>query len=301
MGGETAASVHVPYQVQGTPFYYEFKITDYDEACFEEDMAFLEEREAALAKKSGDVVPDFSMNFAVPDKTSLQAIRKVDTEVFANSALSEYLATNMLSGVSVIELDEFPEAKDVQVLDDAFLEAYYQNPLILGVKGYRVNSDGDKLRVVYEESSEDQARKQSAIKEKAAEVIGEIITENMTDREKELAINQYLCDTVVYDDDALANAEEHDFQYTDEEFNDSFTAYGALMDGKCVCAGYAAAFQILAREAGLEAIVVTGKLDGSLAHAWNKVKIGKEWHIVDATNNDNEYFFNALMNVPAFV
>ena len=87
----------------------------------------------------------------------------------------------------------------------------------------------------------------------------------------------------------------------DEEFNDSFTAYGALLNGKCVCAGYAAAFTLLAQEAGLESIVVTGYLDGSLAHAWNKVKIDDEWQIVDVTNNDNEYFFNALLNLPASV
>ncbi len=301
VGGETVPCLHVPYHVQGTPFYYEYTISYYDEAKFEEDMAFLAERQAALTRKSGDVAPEFALQFAVPDKSGIQEIRKVDTEVFANSALSEYLATNMLGGASVIELDDFPEARDTRVLDDAFLEAYYQNPLILGIKGYRISKNGEKIRIVYEENLEDQAEKQEEIRNKVEEIIAEIITDDMTDREKELAINQYLCDTVVYDYDALDNAAEHDYQYTDDEFKDSFTAYGALIDGKCVCAGYSAAFQLLARAAGLEAIVVTGNLDGSLAHAWNKVKIDGEWHIVDSTNNDNEYFFNALMNVPAAV
>ena len=117
----------------------------------------------------------------------------------------------------------------------------------------------------------------------------------------ELAINQYLCDTIVYDEDALASAEEYNYMYVDPEFNDSFNAYGALIDGKCVCAGYAAAFKLLAQEAGLEAIVVTGYLDGNLSHTWNKVKIDDEWQIVDVTNNDNEYFFNALLNLPSSV
>ena len=70
------------------------------------------------------------------------------------------------------------------------------------------------------------------------------------------------------------------------------------MNGRCVCAGYSAAFRLLAEEAGLEAIVVTGFLDGTLAHAWNKVKIDDEWYVVDTTNNDNEFFFNALLNLP---
>ena len=32
-----------------------------------------------------------------------------------------------------------------------------------------------------------------------------------------------------------------------------------------------------------------------------KVKIDDEWQIVDVTNNDDEYFFNALLNLPSSV
>lgn len=300
-GGETLPCLNIPYHVQGTPFYYEFSITDYDEANFQKDMAFLADREAKLSKKSGDIAPEFSLQFATQEDLKPEKIRKVDTEVVANSALSEYLAINMLGGVNVIDLSDFPEAADQKLVDDAFMEAYYQNPLILGIKGYRISKKGTALRVVYEESLENQAKKQQEIQEKVSEIIDEIITDDMTDREKELAINQYLCDTIVYDEDALTNAEEHDFMYTDEEFNDSFNAYGALINGKCVCAGYAAAFHLLAQETGLESVVVTGFLDGSLAHAWNKIKIDGEWQIVDVTNNDNEYFYNALLNLPSSV
>ena len=104
------------------------------------------------------------------------------------------------------------------------------------------------------------------------------------EQEKELAINQYLCDTIVYDEDAFTSAEEYNYMYVDPEFDDSFNAYGALINGKCVCTGYAAAFKLLAEEAGLEAIVVTGYLDGNLSHAWNKVKIDDEtfYEITDA-------------------
>ena len=65
--------------------------------------------------------------------------------------------------------------------------------------------------------------------------------------------------------------------------------------------GYVQATQellkLLAEEAGLECIVVTGYLDGELPHAWNKVKIDGEWQIVDSTNNDNEADLNALLNL----
>lgn len=300
-GAETLACLCIPYRVEGTPFAYEFTVSDYEEADLDKDLAFLEDRENKLRKKSGDVAPEFSLSLATHEDLKPESIRKVDTPVFANSALSEYLATNMLGGVKTIDLSDFPEAKDTGLVDDAFMEAYYQNPLILGIKGYRISQKGTAVRVVYEDSIEEQALKQQEIQNKTAEIIAEIITEDMSEQEKELAINQYLCDTITYDEDALANAEKYNYMYTDEEFNDSFNAYGALINGKCVCAGYAAAFRLLSEEAGLQAIVVTGFLDGSLAHAWNKVRIDGEWQIVDVTNNDNEYLFNALLNLPSSV
>ena len=302
-GGETLNTLCIPYRVEGTCFMDEVTVTAadegaYDKADFEKDIAFLEDREEKLSPKSGGLELENMTQYSAHLEVNPTEIRKVDTTVYANSALSEYLATNMLGGVEIIDLSDFPEASDTNLVADALLEAYYQNPLILGIEGYRVSKNGNKVRVVYEETLEGQAQKQEEIKQKVSDVIAQIITDDMTEQDKVVAINQYLCDTIVYDDAALANAEENDFMKVDEEFYDSFNAYGALMNGRCVCAGYSAAFRLLAEEAGLEAIVVTGFLDGTLAHAWNKVKIDDEWYVVDTTNNDNEFFFNALLNLP---
>lgn len=303
-GSEDIPCLEIPYVVEGTPFSYTMQVLDYDESNLEKDLKFIEDREEKIRKKSGDISLEADIELEEENETEASEVdvRQVkDIEIFANSALTEYLAVNMLGGATYIDISDFPEAKDTSFVEDALLEAYYQNPLILGLKGYRVNRKGTAVRVSYDESEKDQARKQEEIKNKVTEIISQIITDNMTDEERELAINQYLCDTIEYDEDALANAEENDFMYVDEAFNDSFTAYGALLNGKCVCAGYAAAFKLLADAAGLESIVVTGVLDGSLSHAWNKVNIDGEWQIVDVTNNDNEYIFNALLNLPANV
>ena len=85
-----------------------------------------------------------------------------------------------------------------------------------------------------------------------------------------------------------------------QSFNDSFTPYGVLLNKTGVCSSYAGAFKLLAQQAGLECIVVTGNLDGELPHAWNKIKIDGEWRIVDSTNNDNELILNALLNLPDY-
>lgn len=300
-GGENVTCLELPYIVEGTPFSSTMEILYYDDANLEKDLKFIEDREEKIRGKSGDLNPGTDIELSGEEAVDTEIIQAEDVKIFANSALSEYLAVSMLSGASCIDLSEFPEAKDTSFVEDALMEAYYQNPLILGIKGYHVNRKGTAVRVIYDETAMEQAEKQEKIKEKVKEVISQIIVDGMTDEEKELAINQYLCETIVYDEDALENAQENDFVYIDEKFNDSFTAYGALLNGKCVCAGYAAAFKLLSDEAGLESIVVTGFLDGNLSHAWNKVKIDGEWQIVDATNNDNEYFANALFNLPSYV
>ena len=299
--GENVPVLEIPYVIEGTPFEYVATVIDYEEANLEKDIKALEEREDRLRKKSGDVSLDIQWGReeetdGSPKGEKIKELEDVD--ITANCALSEYLAAGMIGGTKVIDLEEFPEADDPEFLMDAWMEAYYQNPIILGVEGYRMNKKGTAMRIVYDEDAGTTARKQKKIQEIVPEITGEIISEDMTDLEKELAINQYLCDTIEYDQDALDNAEKNDYLKVDDEFKDSFTAYGALIDGKCVCAGYAAAFKLLAEDAGLESIVVTGFLEGSLSHAWNKVKIDGEWQILDVTNNDNEYLFNALLNLP---
>lgn len=303
-GAETLSCLIVPYRVEGTPFINQFTVSceegDYPASAMEKDLAFLEERENKLRKKSGMIAPEYSLQLAAHEDLKIEKIRRVDTEVFANSALSEYLAMNMMAGVEMIDLSEFPEAKDRNLLNDAFMEAYHQNPLILGIKGYRIESKGTTVRVSYRESLKNQEKKQKEIKAKVSEIIADIITEDMTEQEKEMAINQYLCSTITYDEEALINAQKYGNMRTDRKFYDSFSAYGALIKGKCVCMGYASAFKLLSEEAGLETIIVTGFLDGNISHAWNKVKIDDEWQIVDVTNNDSEYFANALFNLPSF-
>ena len=58
--------------------------------------------------------------------------------------------------------------------------------------------------------------------------------------------------------------EENDFAGVDAKFNDSFTPYGVLLNKTGVCSSYAGAFKLLAQQAGLECIVVTGNLDSEL-------------------------------------
>lgn len=304
-----------------TPFTEEFSVYEVNWDTLEADLAAVKERQEKLINKGGNVAPSLEVEENTQEtaedgqteektdttvkqetteeqqKDKQETAEKKEIKVTANSALSEYIAINMLETNGAIDLSAFPEAADMEKVVDAFFEAQYQNPLILGVRGGSIDPEQRILYVEYDFDSELTAGKQEAIQKKVAEVVGEIINDGMSDAEKEMAINTWLCENAVYDDAALENAEKYSFTMVDEEFYDSFTAYGILVDGVGVCASYSAAFKLLADAAGLESIVVTGYLDGSVPHAWNKVKVEDNWYIVDSTNNDNDVIYNALFNL----
>ena len=165
-----------------------------------------------------------------------------DIQVTANCALSEYLALNMLNSVESIDLTPFNESSDQDYLEDAFMEALYQNPLILAIEHASVSRDDRHLYLSYEDSPEERADKQQEIRDEVARVAGEIITDEMLPLEKEIAINRYLCDTAEYDGAALENAKMYDFMSVDEEFGDSFTPYGVLINKMGAGISYSGAF-----------------------------------------------------------
>ena len=78
-------------------------------------------------------------------------------------------------------------------------------------------------------------------------------------------------------------------------------AYGALVEGKAVCKGYAAAYQYLLNQKGIKASMVLGNgIDPSgipVAHAWNILWIGGKCVYTDVTWDDQDpYLFHAYFN-----
>ena len=104
----------------------------------------------------------------------------------------------------------------------------------------------------------------------------------MSDFEKEIQIIKYLVETVSFDETEVRNYNPH--------INESYKAYGALVNKKAVCSGYAKAFDLLAKSCGLLTNIVTGtainsqNLDGP--HAWNQICLDGEWYNVDVTWED---------------
>lgn len=96
---------------------------------------------------------------------------------------------------------------------------------------------------------------------------------NGTDAQKLYQIYNWLINNVTYDRTlALPNTRN---------------AYGALINGKSVCSGFAYAYKYIADLAGLEVLYVTGTYSPnnvySEYHAWNMAKVDGKWYFIDAT------------------
>lgn len=99
-------------------------------------------------------------------------------------------------------------------------------------------------------------------------ILSSTITSGMTDQEKVTAINNYLCDTITYDE----TGEKH-------------SCADAIFKGSAVCQGYSNAFYLLMNAAGVPTDYISGETaDGS--HGWNRVQIGGQYYYVDVTWND---------------
>lgn len=120
------------------------------------------------------------------------------------------------------------------------------------------------------------------IYEKARAVLREIITEDMSDFEKALAIYEYLIRAVDYDYDSY-----YDSTTLLPQENVCYYLEGVFDYGRAVCDGKSKAFVLLCGIEGIEAVRDFGYgITSGTGHAWNYVNIDGVWYAVDTTNGD---------------
>ena len=294
-----------------------FRGMDYD--SFKEESSLLRERTEELASKS--VTADENINIPyVPEnndttvdepeyetqedepENNVQDNVDVSSElmnsVYANTALSEWIAVNLLAHNEKIPLRDFPECANTEYLTDAFFEAYNQNPLCGIINTLEYSYEDNALLVDYVLDKKETEEMQEASLNKANEIVADIIEDGMSDFEKENAINTYLCENAEYNNEIMEyiNADGTISMEAVNQFAHSFTPYGILVENSGVCESYSEAFLLLCNAAGLESIIETGKLSG-VNHEWNRVKIDGNWCIMDVTNNDSEFLPNCYFNL----
>lgn len=110
------------------------------------------------------------------------------------------------------------------------------------------------------------------INNKVTSIISEVITDNMSDRDKIKAIHDYIINITTYD---TQRNEEGTSPYK------SNIAYGPLIEQKAVCGGYSDAMAIF-----LNIFNIKNYKIASTLHVWNGVYVDDEWLHLDLTWDD---------------
>lgn len=162
-----------------------------------------------------------------------------------------------------------------------WIPASFYTETVGTTRGIRFSDqDTEGYSVTPEQASQMVAEQDAAVRDFLAS-----LPDCASDYEIELAAHDRIVSLASYDEEAAED-------YSNNPL--AFTAYGALVQHKAVCEGYAKAFQLLLNAAGIECMTVTGDNDGG--HMWNMVRLGDEWYHVDLTADDDigglHLFFN---------
>lgn len=164
---------------------------------------------------------------------------------------------------------------------EEFLEAYtlvQQDPEFFWVRGYEASytsSEVDVYFVYTHDTAQAIAEAQQRIDEVAAEFLAGVPADASA-QDKAVYLHDWLIEHIEY--------------VSDGGWNDQ-TLYGALAEGKSVCAGFSQAFTYLGRKMGLDAYTVVGyaseevitTTDNEPNHSWNAVTIDGSTRYFDPT------------------
>ena len=119
------------------------------------------------------------------------------------------------------------------------------------------------------------------ILERSQEILEEIIHEDMSDYERELAAHDWIINWADYDEKAL------DTYDGDDQDPDNANPYGVFVNQRAICKGYTSTFQLFMDMLNIECITVNGLANADQEeHAWNMVRLDGEWYCVDVTWDD---------------
>lgn len=188
----------------------------------------------------------------------------------------ETVAEQLRLHAELIDVSGFKMSSDA-VHTDYFRTLFSNAELFFVDSAYSAYTNGGYVTGIVPQYNMSASAAEEALQvvDAAAEEALDMVSDDMEDYEKALAIHDWLAVYCEYDyEHYLANnvpAVSH-------------TAYGALAQKVAVCDGYSKAYQyIMQNKLGISCLVVSSD---SISHAWNLIEIGGQYYHVDVTWDD---------------
>ena len=193
----------------------------------------------------------------------------VDEKASLFRNLEERISDTLLAGKYVVDLT------GVDMDYYTFLDIYSAGIIPYFGKGIRPYdfTEGECMNIINPFSEEETQELVNTINGRIAE-IDNLITNEMTDAEKALAIHDYLIYRFEYDYDNYLNGTIP---------TESYQCSGLLMNGMGVCQAYAMTYMYFMIREGIDCYVMSSS---AMNHAWNIVNIDGSHYHVDCTWDD---------------
>jgi len=202
---------------------------------------------------------------------SVRGTSNEDVKIYIASQMEKFKASINVSDYKINYLD----------ITSIMKEIFNEHPNLFYVKDvydYSYDSDDNvvSIDISYTDTRDNVEKMQKEYDEKVHKILSNI-KDNMTDVQKVLIVHDYLALTTEYDYNGYV---KKNIPYS------SYTSYGAVINKKAVCLGYARAYKDILNRLGIDCEIVTSK---KMNHAWNVVRIDGNFYNVDVTKDDVVY------------
>ena len=208
----------------------------------------------SLSTKYSPIFKDLTLEFTYQEKNIMSSTASYTQVV--NVTCNEYTSTRDSS--YQLYIDNVTKTYNVKNSEQLFYVL---------VHGYRPIIEDSSLKTLYA---------------KMRNVLIEIVDDRMNDYEKATAIYEWIINEVTYDGitfEKVINGNSNVSQYH------CFYLEGVFNDKLAVCDGISKAFASLCSMEGIPCVQISGVSKATnVNHAWNKILIGDNWYIVDATS-----------------
>lgn len=217
-------------------------------------------------------------------RTALSGLSNSTALLYAYDKIVEGV-TNSAEQISVYNGKDSLSSDEFATVFGAYLHDHPEHFWINNAYSVKINTATViSMTPHYTMSGDNLTAAKEAFKNAATELL-QGITTSMSEYERELLIHDRIAEKVVY-----------------EAADNAHNAYGALVEGKAVCEGYAKAFQYLLQLTGIQAFMITGTSTNPMTgaeegHAWTAVRIDDKYYHVDPTWDDqDDLLFHAYFN-----
>lgn len=218
------------------------------------------------------------------DKTSEAAGEAEERKTFFQKASKE-ISCDELTEQMLKEAHEFNSSIHIEgKIDPDDVDGFtsltsFEYPELFWIAGYNMSYNDYEADIelnIIEDLSIEEIEVMSKELDREVDIIVEAAQQLGSDYDKALYVHDVIIEACEYDSENVSN---------NKTVRLWGTAYGALVQHKAICQGYAEAYKLIMDKLGIECGLCGGTASNE-SHAWNYVKLDGEYYWVDLTWDD---------------